>query len=188
MKSKDKQVGSIITSTGMKFDYNENEDTYFSNDSLTGLSETWISNDQPHPMPPVTAAPVSRRIQAGQSPSQYSNPLFSSSTQDSGNFFSLLDPKTLKKISKIMEQDTVYIRANTIGENETPPANGSSLKVQIHQYPHDWDNSVLVFLSKSYSVESMMKANSIAELICVIITMSGRDIVFNDKDYNPNGE
>lgn len=193
MEDKDKQVGSIITSTGMKFEYNESQDSYISSDPLTGSAVTWIHNDPSHPMPSITSTPVSRRINVQApplQPGQFGFPvnLSSSNNQDSGNFFSLLDPDTLKQMSSIMEQDTVYIRTNTIASNEAPPVNGSSLKVQIHKYPHDWDNSVLIFMSKSYSVDSMMKANSIAELICVIITMSGRDIIFNDKEYNPNGE
>jgi len=184
MEDKNKQVGSIITSTGMKFNYDKNKDNYFTNEPMPASGVVWVANDNNFPVPPTTLSPVSRRIQPGQS----ANPLFSHKNQDSGSFFSLMDPKILKKISDIMQQDTVYIRANTISENESPPAGDVPLKVQIHQYPHDWDNSVLIFMSKSYSVESIMKANSISELICVIITMSGRNIVFNEKDYHPNGE
>ncbi len=182
MKEKNKQAGSIVTSTGMKFKYDEIQDSFvLANDS--NFNGTVVTCSSPsHPMPPVITAPVSRRIQPGQT----SYEPFSAKKNDLGNLFSLLDPKTLKKMSSIMEQDTVYIRANTIEMNETPPIDESFLKVQINQYPHDWDNSVLVYMSKSYSVESLMQANGIAELLCIIITMSGRDIVFNNKNYNPN--
>lgn len=185
MKDKDKSVGSIITSTGT-FEYDDSQDSWFSDNSqFTSTGIVWISPSHNLSVPPSSIlTPTARRIQPGQT----SYDPFSVKKENMGKLFSLLDPKTLKQMSSIMEQDTVYIRANTIRENESPPADGSFLKVQIHQYPHDWDNSVLVYMSKSYSAESLMQANGIAELLCVIITMSGRDIVFNNKDYIPNGE
>ena len=98
-------------------------------------------------------------------------------------FFDFSRKENINKLNDIIQNDIIYIRYTT--ENQDPILQ-ENFKVQISQHPHDWDKSILVYKIDSHHCDSVKNTSSIANILAMIITMSGRDVILNQLKYNPN--
>jgi hypothetical protein len=103
-----------------------------------------------------------------------------------GDFCDFASQEIVKQLDKIMECDTVYLRSNTPKGDEPMPK--GSLKVQIHEYPNDWDNSLTIYESNGETIDDLRHINGLVALLAMMITMGGRDVVLNEKDYTPGND
>jgi hypothetical protein len=172
--------GDIITANG----------TFTWNDSMQG----WYGDPSQIPWRttgPFSPQPLSPNQPGIQSPQQ--NPMdFSDLLQNAqpigatGEFCDFFEKETIKQLDKIMENDRVYVRSNAPKASEPMPKN--SLKVQIHEHPHDWDNSLIIYETNGSSIDDLRHINGLVALLAMMITMSGRDAVLNDKEYMPGDD